>query len=53
MVHLSDFVVLHFLRRGMTDFSTIQLIRGQFESLDQDGDGVLSFKEATAGLSFE
>lgn len=49
-VHLSDFMVLHFLRRGMTDLETIKLIRAQFESLDRDGSGRLSFKEATSAL---
>eukprot|EP00555_Chaetoceros_dichaeta_P007776 CAMPEP_0198260304 /NCGR_PEP_ID=MMETSP1447-20131203/9312_1 /TAXON_ID=420782 /ORGANISM="Chaetoceros dichaeta, Strain CCMP1751" /LENGTH=532 /DNA_ID=CAMNT_0043947935 /DNA_START=113 /DNA_END=1711 /DNA_ORIENTATION=+ len=49
-IHLSDFLVMHFLRRGGTDLDTVRLVRNQFEALDVDKDGVLTFEEATRGL---
>jgi len=49
-VHLSDFIVMHFLRRGTTDLDIVRLVKNQFEALDLDGDGALTFEEATSGL---
>jgi len=49
-IHLSDFVVMHFLRRGSTDMNTVRLVRNQFDALDVDKDGVLTFEEATRGI---
>lgn len=48
VIYLSDFIVLQFLRRGLTDINTIQMMRKQFEALDRNRDGVLDFEEATA-----
>mmetsp|Transcript_35083 Transcript_35083/g.70931 ORF Transcript_35083/g.70931 Transcript_35083/m.70931 type:complete len:482 (-) Transcript_35083:873-2318(-) len=47
VMHLSDFIVLQFLRRGLTDVNTIKLVKEQFEEMDRDNDGALSFEEAT------
>lgn len=47
VIHLADFIVLQALRRGSTDVNTIQLMKKQFEAMDKDGDGALSFEEAT------
>jgi len=49
-IHLSDFVVMHFLKRGHTDVDIVRLMKNQFEKLDLDGDGALTFEEATRGL---
>eukprot|EP00957_Ditylum_brightwellii_P039874 3018767-Ditylum_brightwellii.AAC.1 len=49
-MHLSDFIVLYFLRRSKTNIETIELLRQQFELLDKDGDGLLTLEEATAGI---
>jgi len=40
----------HFLRRGSTDVNTVRLVRNQFDALDVDKDGEISFEEATRGL---
>ena len=47
VINLSDFIVLQFLRRGLTDINTIQMMKKQFEALDKNQDGVLCFEEAT------
>jgi Ca2+-binding EF-hand superfamily protein len=49
-IYLSDFIVLQFLRRGLTDINTIQMMRKQFEVLDSNGDGSLDFGEATRSV---
>lgn len=49
-IHLSDFVVLQLLRQGRVDIRMINMIKNQFNQLDKDCNGVLSFDEATMTL---
>lgn len=46
-IHLSDFIVIQFLRRGLTDINAIKMIKKQFEAMDRSGNGFLTFEEAT------
>lgn len=47
VIHLSDFIVIQFLRRGLTDINAIKMIKKQFEAMDRSGNGFLTFEEAT------
>jgi len=48
LVHLSDFIVLYFLRRGKTNIETIGLLKQQFDEFDTDNTGALTFEQATS-----
>lgn len=45
-IHLSDFLVLQLLRQGKIDIRMVKLIKAQFDALDTDGSGLITFDEA-------
>eukprot|EP00979_Chaetoceros_neogracilis_P003833 scaffold666_cov272-Chaetoceros_neogracile.AAC.25 len=45
-IHLSDFLVLQLLRQGKIDIRLVKLIKAQFDALDTDGSGRITFDEA-------
>ena len=45
-VHLSDFIVLHLLRKGKVTLDGMRMLRAQFEMLDRDASGRLALEEA-------
>ena len=48
VIQLSDFIVIQFLRRGLTDINAIQMMKKQFEAMDKSRNGFLTFEEATS-----